>query len=171
MLYFLRYFWYALLVVVFQVFVLNQLDLPFGGQLVIAPLFIMLLPFDVPSFLLLLIGFVLGMILDMFMNTFGLTASALVFFSFLRPIIFNWFRPKEEYDITKTPSIREMGWFWFLSVYSLLSFSFFVWFFLVEIFRISEIDLIIRNSLSSFIYSLAFAILFQYFYVGVKPKK
>jgi len=171
MLYFLRYFWYALLVVVFQVFVLNQLDLPFGGQLVIAPLFIVLLPFDTPPFLLLLIGFTLGMILDMFMNTFGLNASTLVFFSFMRPIVFNWFRPKEEYDGTKIPSIREMGWVWFLSVYSLLSFSFFIWFFLLEIFRLSEIDLILRNSFSSFLYSLAFTLLFQYFYVGVNAKK
>jgi hypothetical protein len=105
------------------------------------------------------------------MNTFGLNASALVFFSFMRPIVFNWFRSKEEYDGTKTPSIREMGWVWFLSVYSLLSFSFFIWFFLLEIFRISEIGLILRNSFSSFLYSLAFTLLFQYFYVGVNAKK
>ena len=69
---------YALLFGLFfllQVFVFNRLELGYGAQIFILPLYLMILPFETNVFVLIIIGFILGLSVDALSNTFGLTAS------------------------------------------------------------------------------------------------
>ena len=80
------------LLLLFQVLILNNVALFWWSQPkgfpvftpYIYPLFILLLPFEAPVWLLLIIGFVCGGIVDAFMNTPGMHAFAMVLIAYLR---------------------------------------------------------------------------------------
>jgi hypothetical protein len=103
-----------------QVLIFNQLEFGFGIHLMIYPLFIMLLPFDIGIFPMLLLAFGLGISIDAFSDTFGLHASSLVMMAYFRPIIFKAFSQREGYDPLKEPSLFDMGTRWFVLVYGYL---------------------------------------------------
>ena len=114
--YFFRFFLFLIL----QIFIFNQLELGFGIYFLICPLFVMLLPFEINVYLMLGIAFLMGGIIDVFSNTYGLHASALLFFAYLRPFVFKLFSPREGYDSLKKPSVKDQGHLWFFSTYGLL---------------------------------------------------
>ena len=110
----------------------------------------MILPFETNIFILMSLGFLQGILADSIMNTYGLNASSLVLFAYLRPFVFKSITPKEGYDVLKTPTLSDMGWTWFVFSYGSLLLMYVFWFFLVEIFSFREGLLILRNSFFSF---------------------
>lgn len=111
-----------------QVLLLNRINLvwwvapsgfpPFSPH--IYQLFILLLPFETPVWILLLLGFVTGLSIDSFMNTAGIHAFATVLMAYLRTNILTALMPRNlgEYAGTE-PSIKLMGAVPFMS-YSLI---------------------------------------------------
>jgi len=154
-----------------QVFIFNKLELGFGAQIFLLPLFLMILPFEINVFTLMGLGFILGISVDALSNTYGLNASALVLFAYLRPIVFESFRPREGYDPLKTPTAHDMGWDWFLIVYGILFTSSLLWYFIWEIFRFSEILLVLRNLLTSIIASGIAVSISQFFFFNGRRKQ
>ena len=79
-----------------QVFVLDNIP-PLHRFIipVIYYLFILWLPFSVPRFWLLILGFITGLSLDYFTNTPGLHAAACVLIAYIRPFIVNLLIPKD----------------------------------------------------------------------------
>lgn len=74
-------------------------------------LFILWLPFSVPRFWQLVIGFILGLSLDYFMQRPGLHAAACVLIAYVRPFIINVLSPKDESEFNyREPSPRALGW-------------------------------------------------------------
>lgn len=144
---------------ILQVLVFNQLEFGFGIHLMIYPLFIMLLPFDIGIFPLLLLGFGLGIFIDTFSDTFGLHASSLLMMAYFRPIVFKFYSQREGYDPLKEPSLFDMGARWFTLVYGSLLLIHHFWFFLIEIFRINEVFWILQNTIFSILFSFAVSLL------------
>ncbi len=144
-----------------QVFVFNQLNISAYVHIMITPLYVMILPFDLNVFRLMLISFVLGLFVDMFSNTFGLHASALVLMAYLRPFVFNWFEPRDGYDNLKTPSIIDMPYQWFLMAFGILLVFHHLWFFTVESFSLSEILLILQKTFFSSLISFLVCVILQ----------
>jgi hypothetical protein len=144
-----------------QVLIFNQLEFGFGIHMMVYPLFIMLLPFDIGILSLLLYAFLLGLSIDIFSNTFGLHASSLLMMAFFRPIIFNFFAPRDGYDPLKQASIDDMGLRWFILTYGNLLLIHHFWFFLIEIFRMNEFLLILQNTFFSVIISFILAVVLQ----------
>ncbi len=103
-----------LLLVLFQVLVLDQVSL--GGYVIpyVYVLFILLLPFDIPKSLLLILAFGTGLTIDFFGNTLGLHAAALVFLAFARPGVLRFYFKKIEYLPGEEPSIVKLGFGGFL---------------------------------------------------------
>ncbi|MBM3164566.1 MAG: hypothetical protein FJZ80_03795 [Bacteroidetes bacterium] len=161
---YIRYVFLFCIFLFLQVFLARKVDLGFGIQLFLLPLFIMLLPFQTNVFTLMALGFILGLLADSLMNSYGLNASSLVLFAYLRPLIFRTFTPKEGYDILKTPILFDMGWTWFIFSYGALLFIYIFWFFFIEIFRLSEWFLILRNGLFSLFFSFIIALIVQLFF-------
>jgi len=60
-----------ILLALFQVLVFNQLELGYGIHIMIYPLFIMLLPFELGIISLLSLAFLMGFLVDIFSNTYG----------------------------------------------------------------------------------------------------
>src|SRR5690606_30576224 len=94
---YLKNFFRFCIVVLIQVLILNKITLRWWSQPIgfpvfipyIYPLFILLLPFETPVWLLLILGFTMGITMDMFMNTAGMHACATVLLAYLRTNVLN----------------------------------------------------------------------------------
>lgn len=159
-----------ILIFIIQVLILNQIEIGYGIQLMIYPLFIFLLPVEMNVFYLMLLAFGLGGFIDIFSNTFGMHASSLLFFAYFRPIIFKIFAPRDGYDLLLETNMFNMGRSWFLRSFGLLLIIHHFWFFLLDVFKFSQIvEILIQTGLSVAL-SFILCILFQYLFLR-KPKK
>jgi hypothetical protein len=156
--------------VIFQSLILNQLEIGFGIQLMIYPLLIVLLPFELGTVYLLFIAFFMGMAIDSISNTYGLHTSSLLLIAYLRPQIFKMFAPRDGYDNLKEGNIYEMGPRWFISVFGLMLFIHHLWFFTLEIFRFNDILFILQKTLLSLPLSFLICLLTQALFVS-KPQE
>ena len=159
-----------LVFVMIQSLVLNSLEIGLGIQLMIYPLFIILLPFETTLPVLLLVAFVMGFSIDSISNTFGLHTSSLLLVAYLRPFVFNMFSPREGYDPLKEASIFEMGQRWFISVFGILLLIQHLWFFTLEMFNINEMLYVFQKTILSAPLSFLLCILLQVIFVS-KPKE
>jgi hypothetical protein len=159
-----------LIFVLIQSLVLNSLEIGLGIQLMIYPLFIVLLPFETSLPILLLVAFVMGFSIDSISNTFGLHTSSLLVVAYLRPFVFNMFSPRDGYDPLKEASIFEMGQRWFISVFGILILIQHLWFFTLEMFNISETLYVLQKTMLSAPLSFLLCILLQVIFVS-KPKE
>ncbi|MBW7867869.1 MAG: hypothetical protein H3C31_06040 [Brumimicrobium sp.] len=153
-----------ILFILVQGLIFGQLDFGYGIHPMVYPLFIILLPFEINIFLLILIAFFTGIGVDFFMNTFGLHASAALLVAYLRPIIFNYFSPRDGYDSFKEPTINSLGYAWFFKVAGILILIHHTWFFILEYFKSSLWTEIILNTFLSSVVSLFLFILIQIFF-------
>ena len=156
---------------VLQTLIFNQLEIGYGFHLMIHPLFIMLLPFEMGVISLMGLAFLMGIIIDIFSNTYGLNTSALVLMAYLRPIVFKFYGPREGYDPLKEPTSQDMGSNWFTVVYSILLGLHTFWFFLLEIFEIGRLGFILQKTMLSGGLSFLLALLIQSFILNSKQKK
>lgn len=157
------------LLLLFQVLILNNITLnwwvqPTGFPVFtpyIYPLFILLLPFETPVWLLLLFGFVYGSIVDAFMNTPGMHAFALVLMAYLRTNVLVALLPKnmKEYQLL-TPSIKTMGWAPFLTYSTFLILIHHSVFMALEIWNWSNVMYLIIKIFASTITSLLLIVVY-----------
>ena len=74
-------------------------------------LFVLWLPFGMSRLSITVIGFLTGLLLDMFTNTPGLHAAACTMIAYIRPSILNLLLAQEaSEEVNKEPSIGTMGW-------------------------------------------------------------
>lgn len=154
-----------------QALVFNQLNIGFGIHLMIQPLFIMLLPFELTVIPMMGIAFLMGLVIDIISNTYGLNTSSLVLMAYLRPIVFKFYGPREGYDPLKEPTSQDMGANWFTVVYGILLGLHSFWFFLLEIFELGRIGFILQKTIFSGVLSFLLALLIQSFILNSKQKK
>ena len=149
------------LLAILQIFIFNGWEIGYGIHMMLYPLFIMLLPFEMGSISLLFLAFLMGFSIDIFSNTYGLHASSLLMMAFFRPIIFKLFSPRDGYDPLKEPSIFDMGGRWFFLVYGNLLLIHHFWFFLIEVFRKDEFLLILQCTIFSLVISCLLSVIIQ----------
>ena len=70
--------------------------------------FLLMLNLDTKRNTLLLAGFLLGLVIDMFANTPGMNAAATTLLAFLRPWLLSLFVPRDNTD-DRRPGVRSMG--------------------------------------------------------------
>jgi hypothetical protein len=164
---YLRNFLRFCLIVALQVLVLDEISLrwwsaPAGFPVfvpLIYPLFILLLPFETPVWLLLALGFVLGLTVDSFMNTAGVHACATVLIAYLRTNVLHALLPKHlsEYP-NQSPGVKNMGWVPFLVYSSFLILLHHIVYFTIEIWSVGNIGYLLLKILASAATSILFVI-------------
>ncbi|WP_291912874.1 rod shape-determining protein MreD [Chitinophaga sp. CB10] len=139
------------LLLLIQVFVLNEILIHQLVSPYIYMLFILALPFNLPRPALMLLGLLMGLSLDMFMNTMGMHAAACVFIAYLRPFIINILSPQGGFETTqKTPSMTSMGVSQFLIYAAILVFLHHALYFTLEVFGFANpLYLLLKIILSS----------------------
>lgn len=79
----------------------------------IYPLFILLLPFSTPNWLLLLLSGAIGLSVDFYLGSLGMHAAASILVGYLRPRIIAVITPKGA-DFEVSPNIYLQGFGWFV---------------------------------------------------------
>ncbi|HPW89998.1 MAG TPA: rod shape-determining protein MreD [Paludibacteraceae bacterium] len=135
------------LLIAVQVLILNNIQL-FG---LINPylyiLFIITLPMSVSTGVMMLIAFLLGGIIDMFSNSYGMHMSASVLVAFIRPYVMGLFASREDME-KPAPTYRNFGVSFFKYATSLVFIHHFVLFFL-EAFSFSHFGVVLLKTLCS----------------------
>jgi hypothetical protein len=111
-----------ILLVLLQVLVFNNIEINSYLTPQVYVLFILLLPFETPRWLLLISAFFLGLFIDMFGHTIGLHTAACTLIGFARPWVQNIASSKQEYEPGLQPGIRGLGFRWFIT-YSMILIS------------------------------------------------
>ena len=151
------------LLVFLQVLVFDNIELSGHINPYIYILFIILLPFETPNGLLLILAFFLGLSVDLFSMTPGMHASATVFTAFLRPFVLKNFSPRDGYEPGATPGVASYGLVWFAKYAAILVFAHHLFLFVVEIFQLGDILFILSKTLLSGTISIFFILISQYF--------
>lgn len=136
------------------------LDLPYT-QILLYPVFIMLLPLRMPRPLVILSAFAMGILLDWFYNSWGIHASASLFTAFARPFILKRLEPRGGYTAAHAPNRERMGWDWFLRYSAFLLASHLFFYFSVESFTFVYIIRILLKTVFSFVISMGFLLIYM----------
>lgn len=148
-----------------QIFILRQIvsssDWLSSFYVFLYPLFIFLLPRQLPIPFVLLLAFTMGFSIDIFYDTWGLHASASVMSALFRKVILRLLEPKGGYSEDFVPTRRQLGFTQFLIYVGSLLLIHITWYFCMEIFTHVYLFEILRNALFSFIASLLGVIAFQ----------
>jgi rod shape-determining protein MreD len=127
---------------------------------------ILLLPVEIPSWLLLLISFSTGLTVDFFMGTPGMHASATVLAGFSRPYILRLISPRDGYDAGATPSMEIYGFRWFMFyTIAIVVIHHFALFYL-EVFRFADFFRTFLRVILSSLFSAIFILLAEYYRKG-----
>ena len=133
-------------------------------------LFVMLLPFDMPKWQLVIVGFLVGMVVDIFSGTPGLNAAATVFMAFARPYIIGITTRKSDIEEKTEPSVTEMGLKWFVVYAILLLVLHNLFLFWLEAFSVKLLGIVLLEVLLSVPSSLFVIILLLYVFKPIKNK-
>ncbi len=155
---FILFFLYVLV----QVLVLRNLVLFNSAFCFLYIAFILLLPIELNSLILMLVGFVLGFTIDIFYDSMGLHALATVLVAYLRNYWLGTITPQGGYDANSSATLMANGVQWFL-VYSLpLIFIHHVVLFFVEASGFAMFWFTMLKIVGSLLFTMAVIILLQY---------
>ncbi len=147
--------------VLIQILILNPMNI--GG--IIHPmlyiLFIITLPFETPRWLMLILGFTLGLIIDIFSDTLGIHAAATTLLAYVVPIIWRILAPHDGYEIGDNPRINKLGAKWFIQYIIILTFIHHTAFFFIEAFSMNFFFSTIWTSILNTIFTVILLILSQ----------
>ncbi len=160
-----------IVLVLVQVLIIKNIELGRFINPFIYVLFIIVLPFETPKWLLLLIAFVLGITIDMFYDTAGMHAAACVFMAYIRPGILKLFSPRDGYELGTQPTIQYLGVPWFLSYSGILIFFHHLILFYIEIFRFSEFFSTFFRVIVSSIFTILLMVVSQYLFHRKKAQE
>jgi len=152
-----------LLLVLFQGLILNNIEL--GGYInpYLYVVFILMLPFETPNWLVLIIGFLLGLGIDIFTSTLGMHISATVFMAFARAYLLRMIQPRGGYDYGLKPNVQMMGLVWYLLYASILVLLHHLFLFYIESFKLTQFFQTMGRALLSTFFTLILVFIFQLF--------
>lgn len=153
----------GLFILLFTIQVLLMNNIQFSGFVnpYIYVLFILLLPFETPSLIILLISFFTGLIIDLTSGTLGLHASATVVAGFLRPYVLNLVSPHEGYEQGDKPGLKTYGLRWFMTYILIIVFFHHLVLFYVEAFRFEFFFRTLLRVFLSTVFTFLFIIIIQ----------
>jgi len=144
-------------VVIFNNFLIAKLVSPFFYIL-----FIVLLPFETPRSLLLLLSLALGITIDLFTNTPGVHASACLLIGFLRPGILDLISTRETLESASTPRVKSMGFNWFATYLTFMVVIHHLFLFFIEAFTFQGFFITLLRVILSSILSIVLILLSQF---------
>lgn len=157
--------------VLFQVLVINHIRL--GGYVHphIYMIFIMLLPFNTPKWQLLVLGFVLGLSIDLFTGTPGLHAGATTLMAFCRPSIIKLVSGNLKFENIQEPSLGQIDGMWMFRYVLCMVFVHHFALFFLESFSFHLIGQVLLRILLSVPVSIFLIMMILYIFKREKKKE
>jgi len=100
--------------VLVQVLIFNQVQFSGFFNPYVYVLFIILLPLSAPRYLVLILAFLLGLIIDVFSNSLGVHSAATVFAAYARPLVIRVISNRED-DKSDYPGLHQNKLIWFVN--------------------------------------------------------
>ena len=127
-------------------------------------LFILLMPVEIPNWLLLILAFFTGLTIDMFGSSGGMHAAATVFMAFARPGVLRLIAPRDGYEAETKLTPQVMGLTWFLTYIGILVFLHHLMCFYIEVFRFSEFFRTFFKVIVNTVISVALIVIGEYLF-------
>ncbi len=156
-----RYLLLFVVLITLQVLVFNNINLSGYINPYIYVLFILLLPFSIPNWVLLIIGFFTGFTVDYYMNTLGLHTSASVLLAFVRPTVLSWMSYRDDLDRFDSPGIGSSGLEWFLRYAVISVLIHHTALFILETFSFYHFHITLLRIILSTLFTTLFIVLFE----------
>jgi rod shape-determining protein MreD len=155
-----------ILLILLQVLLFNNIQ--FSGYVnpYVYIMFILLLPVEIPSWLLLLLSFATGLIIDFFTGSPGMHTSATVLAGFVRPYVLRIVSPRDGYESGSDPAMLTYGFRWFLTYALLIVLVHHTTLFYLEVFRLADFFRTMFRVLLSTLFSMSFILLIEFYRRG-----
>jgi len=162
----LRFGLIFILLMLLQVLLFNNIQ--FSGYVnpYVYIMFILLLPIDIPSWLLLLLSFATGLLIDFFSGSPGMHSSATVLAGFVRPYVLRIVAPRDGYESGSDPSMLIYGFRWFFFYTLLIVLVHHTALFYLEVFRFADFFRTMLRVILSSLFSISFILLIEYYRRG-----
>lgn len=160
---------FALLVFI-QVFLLKNigyynLSVPF-----LYILFILLLPFETPNWLLFLLAFAMGLTIDSFYDTLGINAAACTMLALVRTIFITLTVQRLSFEIEPEPKLGIMGFRWFFFYAGILTLVHHTTLFLIEDFSFRDFNFTLIRILSSSAFTVFLILVAEFIFFRKKER-
>jgi len=109
-----KYVFMFISLVLVQVLIFNQVQFSGFFNPYVYVLFIILLPLSAPRYLVLILAFLLGLIIDVFSNSLGVHSAATVFAAYARPLVIRVISNRED-DKSDYPGLHQNKLIWFIN--------------------------------------------------------
>jgi len=162
----IRYGIIFIILVLLQVLFFNNIQ--FSGYInpYVYIMFILLLPVELPSWIMLIIAFATGLIIDTFSGTLGMHAGATAFAAFIRPDVLRLISPRDGYEPGANPSMMIYGFRWFLIYTAIIISAHHLVLFFFEVFRFTDFFRTLLRILLSSVFTIIFILLTEYYRKG-----
>jgi len=160
-----------LLLIFIQVFLLKNIGYYNLATPFLYILFLLLLPFSTPNWLLFPLAFITGLTIDVFYDTPGINAAACTLMAFARVLFISITVQKDGFDNEPDPSLGIMGFRWFLFYASILVFFHHSTLFLLETFSLSEIQYTLIRIVFSSILTLFLIVVCEFIFFTKKERR
>ncbi|MFT6815326.1 MAG: rod shape-determining protein MreD [Sphingobacteriales bacterium] len=140
--------------VLLQILVMNKIGLRGMINPMIYVMFILLLPYRTSAWFVIILGFVLGITIDIFSDTPGLHTAATVLMAFSRSYVLGMITPRSGYDMQEEPKVKTNGIVWFVSYSGVLILIHHFALFYLEAFSWSEFFRTFLRAIFSGVFSL-----------------
>lgn len=162
----IRYFIAAIVLLLLQLLLFNNIQ--FSGYInpFVYIMIILLLPSAMPSWLLLVISFLTGLIVDLFMGSPGMHTSATLLAGFSRPFVLRLIAPRDGYDMASDLSMAVYGFRWYLVYSAIIVIIHHTALFYLEVFRFSGFFRTLLRVILSSVFTLAFILLAEKYRKG-----
>ena len=157
--------------VLFQVLVINHIRLGGSVHPYIYLIFIMLLPFNMPKWQILVLGFVLGLTIDLFTGTPGLHAGATTLMAFCRPSIIRLISGNQKFENIQEPNLGQLDGIWFFRYVLCMVFIHHFALFFLESFSIRLIGQVLLRILLSVPVSVFLIMMILYIFKTEKKRE
>lgn len=143
-----------IVLVFLQVFLLKNVTLYDLSTPYLYILFILLLPFETPNFILFPLAFIIGLTIDAFYDTPGLHAASCVLLAFVRILFISITVQKEGFDNEPEPTLSIMGFRWFLTYALVLTVFHHFFLFNLEVLNLSDLEYTLSRVVLSSIFTV-----------------
>jgi rod shape-determining protein MreD len=129
-------------------------------------MFILLLPVEIPSWILLILSFGTGFIIDLFSGSPGMHASATLLAGFVRPYILAIISPRDGYEGRSEPSMLNFGFRWFITYTVLIVIVHHTALFYLEVFRFTDFFRTLLRVMLSSLFTVIFIVVIEFYRKG-----
>jgi len=150
------------LLVFLQLFVLNNIQFSGFVNPYLYILFIMLLPFEISGWFMLILAFVLGLVIDVASVTIGYHTMATVFMAYFRFHLLRYIAPRDGYEPGMSPTLQSLGFSWFFKYTSILTLAHHIVLFWIESFRLADLLPATLRALASSIFTILLIFIYQF---------